>query len=416
MAGDVVWKGRIGDIWGDSPLMRAYTDRTEAFLRGEEDMSPYNEMIDEIVYGSKEKAEKAKKKYKNEIELGKWYPVFRLIDYLRPTIGGKVLYTRLLVQELFSYRFVEDEGNIYAEMDFNPEVFPPGFQGNGEIEEYVRKIAEGAELVSTPTDKAETTQVVVSKTGGQGEAERGGITTTKKTNTIMEEDKEEWRSVEGYEGLYEVSNKGRVYSVKREYIGGYGAKCTAGGKILKPHINTERDNRVSVILCKNGKTKPHYISVLVAKAFPEICGEWFEGAEVDHKDTNTQNNVADNLRVCDRKGNMANPITVQNRKAFYESERGKEVRKENSKRMLGDNNPIRRCMTEEWRRKLNEAKKGRKVPSLYKKVRLIKDDIYMVFESVTEAAKFLGARPSEISAVCYGRYHKVRGWKAEFAL
>ena len=133
---------------------------------------------------------------------------------------------------------------------------------------------------------------------------------------------------------------------------------------MKPHVNQYRDNRVTVCLCKDGKPRQRFISVLVAKAFPEICGEWFEGAEVDHKDTDTQNNTAENLRVCDRKGNMANPVTARKRKEFWESEKSEEVRKGMSERMLGDRNPARRCMTEEWRKKLNESRIGSKKPTL----------------------------------------------------
>ena len=90
-----------------------------------------------------------------------------------------------------------------------------------------------------------------------------------------------FREIEGYEGLYEVSNLGNVKSVERDYIGGYGAVCHTGGKVLKPYINKQRQNRAQICLCKDGKVKGYFVSILVAKAFPEICGEWFEGCEVD---------------------------------------------------------------------------------------------------------------------------------------
>lgn len=47
----------------------------------------------------------------------------------------------------------------------------------------------------------------------------------------------------------------------------------------------------------NNKRKDVYIHILVAKAFPEICGEWFEGCEVHHKDENPDNFNAFNLEV-----------------------------------------------------------------------------------------------------------------------
>lgn len=40
-----------------------------------------------------------------------------------------------------------------------------------------------------------------------------------------------------------------------------------------------------------------YTYRLVAMAFPEICGEWFDGCEVHHLDENANNNSATNLRV-----------------------------------------------------------------------------------------------------------------------
>lgn len=43
------------------------------------------------------------------------------------------------------------------------------------------------------------------------------------------------------------------------------------------------------------------IHILVAKAFPEICGEWFEGCVVHHKNYDTKDNRAENLMVCSRK-------------------------------------------------------------------------------------------------------------------
>lgn len=39
------------------------------------------------------------------------------------------------------------------------------------------------------------------------------------------------------------------------------------------------------------------LHVLIAKAFPETCGKWFDGCHVHHKDFNRQNNYAENLIV-----------------------------------------------------------------------------------------------------------------------
>lgn len=113
---------------------------------------------------------------------------------------------------------------------------------------------------------------------------------------------EEWRDIEGYEGLYQVSNLGRVKSLDRVIIFKNGKKRKFYGLQLKPKKCGEY---YGVSLCGKNKLIAH----LVAKAFPEICGEWFEGCQVDHLDTNKLNNNALNLRVCTEKENHNNPLT-----------------------------------------------------------------------------------------------------------
>lgn len=85
-----------------------------------------------------------------------------------------------------------------------------------------------------------------------------------------------WRDVVGFEGIYFVSNKERF---------------RRGDKI---RLGTMSQGYREVSL---GKYKRERFHVLVAKAFPEICGEWFEGAVVHHKDFNRLNNVPENLVV-----------------------------------------------------------------------------------------------------------------------
>lgn len=50
--------------------------------------------------------------------------------------------------------------------------------------------------------------------------------------------------------------------------------------------------------------KTYYVHIEVAKAFPEICGKWFKGCEVHHKDGNSLNNEATNLVVCTKAQHM----------------------------------------------------------------------------------------------------------------
>lgn len=174
--------------------------------------------------------------------------------------------------------------------------------------------------------------------------------------------KEIYRNVFGYEGLYEVSNLGNVMSVERTFIGGYGAVCHTGGKLLIPKINKKRQNRVQVCLCKDGNKKMHFISILIARAFPEICGEWFDGCQVDHIDGNPMNNVAANLRCCTRSENMLNPITRKRGKESWTYERRKKL----SDRMKA-NNPCTAC-TSESRAKQADSHRGKPNYKCWRKV------------------------------------------------
>lgn len=103
---------------------------------------------------------------------------------------------------------------------------------------------------------------------------------------------EEWRAVAGYKGLYEVSNYGRVRSYRRQ-----GSK----GGLKTPSLT--KDGYLRLNLCKSGKHKPCLVHRLVAFAFPEICGEWFEGAEVNHRNEVKTDNRAENLEFIPHRDN-----------------------------------------------------------------------------------------------------------------
>lgn len=98
-----------------------------------------------------------------------------------------------------------------------------------------------------------------------------------------------WMPVAGFDGLYEVSNYGRVKSLKRN---------TTRGGIMKSHVNKGYEY---VHLCKNGKHKNAKVHRLVAIAFipnPEAK------PEVNHKDENKLNNHATNLEWATPKENI----------------------------------------------------------------------------------------------------------------
>ena len=61
---------------------------------------------------------------------------------------------------------------------------------------------------------------------------------------------------------------------------------------------TKKYHRVE--LRKDGKDKLFPVHVLIAKCFPDICGEWFEGAEVHHKNHDGFDNRPENLIVVSK--------------------------------------------------------------------------------------------------------------------
>ena len=102
---------------------------------------------------------------------------------------------------------------------------------------------------------------------------------------------EEWRDIIGYEGLYQVSNLGRIKSLNYRGTGKEG--------ILSPILN--KKGYLVIGLCKNNKQNKKRVNRLVAQAFipnPENL------PEVNHKDENRINNCVDNLEWCTREYNI----------------------------------------------------------------------------------------------------------------
>jgi hypothetical protein len=101
---------------------------------------------------------------------------------------------------------------------------------------------------------------------------------------------ETWKDIKCYEGLYQVSNLGRVRSLPR--------------KLCKGTILKARDNGygyLTVGLSKNNNTVRYKVHRLVAQTFlPNI----HHYDDVNHKDGNKYNNSTTNLEWCSRSYNM----------------------------------------------------------------------------------------------------------------
>lgn len=106
-----------------------------------------------------------------------------------------------------------------------------------------------------------------------------------------------WKPIRDYEGLYDVSNYGRVRC--HDY---YKKGIT---QILQ--TNATKGYYVKVGLRKNGQKRYFRVHRLVAIAFLPSPQEG--QTQVEHLNCDKRDNRVENLRWCSPKGNMANPIT-----------------------------------------------------------------------------------------------------------
>lgn len=161
-----------------------------------------------------------------------------------------------------------------------------------------------------------------------------------------------WKDVVGFEGLYEVSSKGRIFSIRTN-------------KVLKTCVS----NRGYELVCLrdfDGKRKQYTVHRIVAKAFLENKNNC---PIINHKDENKLNNSMNNLEWCDY---------------FYNNNYGNSFSKENKTL----NSPNRK---ECWIINLQTKE--------------IKH-----FNSLKKAADFLKTSPTNLTNVINGKYKQSKGW------
>ena len=116
---------------------------------------------------------------------------------------------------------------------------------------------------------------------------------------------EVWKDIVGYEGLYQVSNLGRMKVLKHPVNRGF-CKCFTKESIIKPRI---KDNGYLFVCLSKGTTKSmknRYIHRLVAEAFiPNNQNK----PQVDHIDGDKKNNIVENLIWATQEENINNICT-----------------------------------------------------------------------------------------------------------
>ena len=102
----------------------------------------------------------------------------------------------------------------------------------------------------------------------------------------------QWKDIEGYEGIYQVSDQGNIKSLSRL------VNCKNGQRTVRERIlrqNTTNLGYKQVVLCKDLTYKTLSVHRIVAKAFiPNPNGL----PCINHKDANPSNNAVTNLEWC----------------------------------------------------------------------------------------------------------------------
>ena len=121
-----------------------------------------------------------------------------------------------------------------------------------------------------------------------------------------------WRTIVGYEGVYQVSDLGEVRGLDRHDS----LNKKIRGRVLKQSL---AGNYLAVTLCRHGQPNQVYVHQLVAEAF---CGARPTGMVACHGNGNARDNRAANLRWATPKQNSADAMahgTLSKGAAHYAS-------------------------------------------------------------------------------------------------
>lgn len=190
-----------------------------------------------------------------------------------------------------------------------------------------------------------------------------------------------WKDIEGYEGRYQVSNEGRVKSVKRLVPNGKNRLITVHEKILKNCVFTKTKYEY-VKLYLNGNRKNILIHRLVAET-------WIPNPEnkpcVGHKDCNTHNNSVVNLYWCTYEENNNHPITKE--------------RQSKAKEGKPSNNSGHKWTLKTRDKHIEHIKRVKKTIYQY----TLNENLLKIWDSIIDIEKECGFARAAISYCCNGK-------------
>lgn len=155
---------------------------------------------------------------------------------------------------------------------------------------------------------------------------------------IVDLDNEVWKDIKGYEGLYKISNIGRIKSLGRLKTNGKN-KYISHEIILKPWVNAQ-GYLCAALWAKGKKVKTMLVHRLVAEAFIPNPNNY---PYVNHMDENKQNPKAENLEWCTMEYNFKYGTALErmaeskSKKVYQYSKEGKLIREWKSTKECGRN-------------------------------------------------------------------------------
>lgn len=188
-----------------------------------------------------------------------------------------------------------------------------------------------------------------------------------------------WKDIKDFEGMYQVSNLGRVRSVDR---------FDSMGRLHKSNIKAMRDNGngyKTVQMYKDNKPKIGYVHRLVATAFIENPDN---KPEVHHIDSDRSNNKLENLQWVTSKENNNFP--------------------EHIKSMNKNPNWLKNSKSA-----MAKAREKAMVVNSYR-TKFIRGGISLEFSSLAEGARQLGLDRGCCTRVANGKQKHTHGYKVEY--